>query len=362
MSFKGAHFPKDVIHFAVFFYVRYTVWYRDLKEILAERGVQVDHATLYRWVAKYSPQIAANARRWKAATDRSWRMDETYIKVKGEWFYLYRAVDKLGKTLDFMLSKRRNKTAATKFFARALEVNWLPCAGRGRVAELVEWRSGNGGPASAVALLPDRSGGGGRRRADPHRLGGAAAGGAGFRAGQGAGRGAGDLTGRGGPGGSWPLGRCGGGDGGAGGRERGDARGRAVPAVAGAGRAPGSHARAGGRRAGREAGRARVAPGGLALPAADAGGVLGADRERVARSAAGRLDHRRAARGAVGADDARPAGAMARSGRGRDGGFAGSHPRPADRGPWPRIRCWPPRRPKPRRVQAARPCSATSIC
>jgi putative transposase len=99
MSFKGAHFPKDVILFAVFFYVRYTMSYRDLKEILAERGVQVDHATLYRWVAKYSPQIAANARRRKAPTDRSWRMDETYIKVKGEWFYLYRAVDKLGKPL-----------------------------------------------------------------------------------------------------------------------------------------------------------------------------------------------------------------------------------------------------------------------
>lgn len=113
ISFKGAQFPKEVILFAVFFYVRYTVSYRDLEEILAERGVQVDHATLNRWVAKYSPLIAANARRRKTPTDRSWRMDETYIKVKGEWFYLYRAVDKLGKTLDFMLSKRRNKTAAT---------------------------------------------------------------------------------------------------------------------------------------------------------------------------------------------------------------------------------------------------------
>ena len=126
ISFKGAQFPKQVILFAVFFYVRYTVSYRDLEEILAERGVQVDHATLNRWVAKYSPLIAANARRRKASTDRSWRMDETYIRVKGEWVYLYRAVDKFGKTLDFMLSKRRNKPAATKFFARALEVNGLP--------------------------------------------------------------------------------------------------------------------------------------------------------------------------------------------------------------------------------------------
>lgn len=88
--------------------------------------MQVDHATLNRWVAKYSPPIAANALRRKAPADRSWRMDETYIRVKGEWAYLYRAVDKFGKTLDFMLSKRRNKPAATRFFARALEVNGLP--------------------------------------------------------------------------------------------------------------------------------------------------------------------------------------------------------------------------------------------
>lgn len=126
ISFKGAQFSRDVILFAVFFYVRYTVSYRDLEEIMAERGVRVDHATLNLWVAKYSPLIASEARRRKAPADRTWRMDETYIKLKGEWVYLYRAVDKLGKTLDFMLSKRRNKTAATKFFARALEVNGLP--------------------------------------------------------------------------------------------------------------------------------------------------------------------------------------------------------------------------------------------
>ena len=126
ISFKGAQFPEDIILFAMFFYVRYTVSYRDLEEIMAERGVEVDHATLNRWVAKYSPLIADKARRQKAAVDRSWRMDETYIQVKGEWTYLYRAVDKFSKTIDFMLSKRRNKTAATKFFARALEVNGRP--------------------------------------------------------------------------------------------------------------------------------------------------------------------------------------------------------------------------------------------
>ncbi len=123
---QSPQFPKDVILFAVFFYVRYSVSYRDLEEIMAERGVRVDHATLNRWVTKYSPLVAEQARRRKRPSDRSWRMDETYIRVKGEWVYLYRAVDKFGKTLDFMLSKRRNKTAATKFFARALEVNGLP--------------------------------------------------------------------------------------------------------------------------------------------------------------------------------------------------------------------------------------------
>jgi putative transposase len=126
ISFKGAHFPKDVILFAVFLYVRYGVSYRDLEEILAERGVNVDHATLNRWVTKYAGQVAAEARRRKRPVDRSWRMDETYVRVKGRWVYLYRAVDKFGKTLDFMLSRRRNKAAATKFFARALETNGMP--------------------------------------------------------------------------------------------------------------------------------------------------------------------------------------------------------------------------------------------
>ncbi|GAB2209257.1 IS6 family transposase [Roseibium sp. ROS1] len=126
IPFKGAHFPKDVILFAVFFNVRYGVSYRDLEEILAERGVNVDHSTLNRWVTKYAGQVAAEARRRKRPVDRSWRMDETYVRVKGRWVYLYRAVDKFGKTLDFMLSRRRNKAAATKFFARALETNGMP--------------------------------------------------------------------------------------------------------------------------------------------------------------------------------------------------------------------------------------------
>ena len=84
ISFKGTHFPKDVILYAVFFYVRYGVSYRDLEEIMEERGVNIDHATLNRWVIRYAPGIAAKAHSQKRNTNRSWRMDETYIKVKGK--------------------------------------------------------------------------------------------------------------------------------------------------------------------------------------------------------------------------------------------------------------------------------------
>ena len=126
VPFKDAQYPKGAILFAVFFYVRYDVPYRDLEEIVAERSVSVDHTTLNRWVAQYSCVLAEAACRRKAPCDRSWRMDGTYIKVKDAWFLLYRAVDKHGKTLDFMHSRRRIKPAATKFFARMLEANGLP--------------------------------------------------------------------------------------------------------------------------------------------------------------------------------------------------------------------------------------------
>jgi putative transposase len=110
----------------VYFYLRYTVSYRDLEEIMAERGVHVDHATLNRWVVKYSPMIAARAQSKKRPTLSSWRIDETYVRVRGKWMYFYRAVDKAGNTLDFMLSERRNRPAAARFFAKALSSNGIP--------------------------------------------------------------------------------------------------------------------------------------------------------------------------------------------------------------------------------------------
>ncbi|WP_420831722.1 IS6 family transposase [Bathymodiolus japonicus methanotrophic gill symbiont] len=126
LSFKGTHFPKDVILYAVFFYVRYGVSYRDLEEIMEERGVEVDHATLNRWVIRYSPAIAVKAKSQKRETNKSWGMDETYIKLKGQWTYLYRAVDSHGDTLDFMLSEHRDEEAATAFFKQTINNNGFP--------------------------------------------------------------------------------------------------------------------------------------------------------------------------------------------------------------------------------------------
>ena len=126
VDMKGSHFPKDVILYGVWCYVRFSLSYRDIEELMLERGVSVDHSTLQRWVEKYSPLIAAQGQKRKRATAGSWRMDETYIKVKGTWCYLYRAVDKHGDTLDFWLSEKRDEAAATQFFKRTIENNGLP--------------------------------------------------------------------------------------------------------------------------------------------------------------------------------------------------------------------------------------------
>ena len=126
IDFKGAQYPKEVIIYAVFFYVRYAVSYRDLEEIMAERGVSVDHSSLNRWVVRYAPQVASEAKKRKRPVAGSWRMDETYLRVKGEWAYLYRAIDKFGDTVDFMLSDKRDEAAATAFFRQAIDGNGLP--------------------------------------------------------------------------------------------------------------------------------------------------------------------------------------------------------------------------------------------
>ena len=102
-AFKWKHFAGEIILQTVRWYLKYPLSYRNLKEMMAERGINVDHTTIMRWIHQYSPEIEKKIRRHLRPTNDSWRVDETYIKVKGEWKYLYRAVDLAGNTIDFML-------------------------------------------------------------------------------------------------------------------------------------------------------------------------------------------------------------------------------------------------------------------
>jgi putative transposase len=123
---KGSHFPKCVILQAVYWYLRYALSFRDIEELMNERGINVDHSSVQRWVVKYTEMLEESFRKKKKTVGKSWRMDETYIKVKGKWYYLYRAVDKKNNTIDFLLTKKRDKKAAKKFFVKAIKNNGLP--------------------------------------------------------------------------------------------------------------------------------------------------------------------------------------------------------------------------------------------
>ncbi|MEJ2743384.1 MAG: IS6 family transposase [Gammaproteobacteria bacterium] len=121
IRFKGRHFPKDILLTCLRWYLAYQLSYRDIEEMMAERGTQVDHSAIQRWVDQYAPKLEAElTKKWKRPTGSRWRMDETYIKVKGEWKYLYRAVDKSGNTIDFLLTAKRDKKAALRFFKKAI--------------------------------------------------------------------------------------------------------------------------------------------------------------------------------------------------------------------------------------------------
>jgi len=126
VSFKGAHFPQDIMLMGVRWYVAYPLSYRHVEELMEERGVSVDHATVQRWVVKYSPQLEEAFHHRKRSVGRSWRMDETYIKIKGEWRYLYRAVDKSGQTIDFLLTEERDEHAAKWFLTKAIRRHGVP--------------------------------------------------------------------------------------------------------------------------------------------------------------------------------------------------------------------------------------------
>ena len=126
ISFKGAHFPPEVILMGVRWYVAYPLSTRHVEELMKERGVDVDHSTINRWTIKYSPLLEEAFDRRKRPVWVSWRMDETYVKVKGEWRYLYRAVDKHGQTIDFLLTEHRDTAAALRFLKKAIRRNGLP--------------------------------------------------------------------------------------------------------------------------------------------------------------------------------------------------------------------------------------------
>jgi transposase-like protein len=119
-AFAGFCFPPDVIVLAVRWYLRFGLSYRDVEELLAERGVEVDHVTVYRWVQRFTRLLAEAARPCRHAVGDRWFVDETYVKVAGRWRYVYRAIDQFGQVIDVFVSSRRDARAARHFFERAI--------------------------------------------------------------------------------------------------------------------------------------------------------------------------------------------------------------------------------------------------
>jgi transposase-like protein len=119
-AFARYFYPPDVIILAVRWYLRFNLSYRDIEELLAERGVEVDHTTIYRWVQRFTPLLADAARPCRDAVGTRWQVDETYVKVAGQWRYVYRAVDEFGQVIDVLVSPQRDANAARRFFDRAI--------------------------------------------------------------------------------------------------------------------------------------------------------------------------------------------------------------------------------------------------
>jgi len=126
ISFKGRHFQQEMILQCVRWYLAYSLSYRDIEEIMKERGFKVDHSTIQRWVVHYAPKLESAFQSKKKRVGDRWRLDETYIKVKGQWKYFYRAVDKAGNTIDFLLTAKRDKKAALRFLTKAIGRNGKP--------------------------------------------------------------------------------------------------------------------------------------------------------------------------------------------------------------------------------------------
>lgn len=124
--FRGRHFDRSVILLCVRWYLAYGLSLRDMEEMMAERGVFVDHATIHRWTVHYAPLLLEQFNRRKRAVTGNWHVDETCIKVRGQWRYLYRAIDSHGDTVEFWFSERRNLTAAKRFLRKALKRHGRP--------------------------------------------------------------------------------------------------------------------------------------------------------------------------------------------------------------------------------------------
>ena len=132
--FKGRHFDQEIIILCVRWYLTFKLSSRDLVQMMAERGIALAHTTVLRWVQRYVPDFEKRWRRYALPVGDSWRVDETYLKVRCQWVYLYRAVDKAGRTVDFLLSNKRDMKAAQRFFTRATRQHRAP-----RVITLSRW-------------------------------------------------------------------------------------------------------------------------------------------------------------------------------------------------------------------------------
>jgi len=126
LSFKGCHFEKEINLLCTHWYLAYPLSYQNIEEMMKERGVDVDHSTLNRWILKFTPFMEKEFRKRKWPVGVSWRMDETYVSIKGKWNYLYRAVDKTGLTVDFILTARRDRDAALRFLNKAIKLHKKP--------------------------------------------------------------------------------------------------------------------------------------------------------------------------------------------------------------------------------------------